>query len=271
MHVRYHVEELEKMIEHLIHLLGISIVVFDRDMHVLACKSAKDDYCSALQESLGLQEVCHRSDYEIVQRCKESMKTEHHMCHAGLCDVAVPIVKNDVALAFVVLGRIRLASSPPKPVYDLGDNDKNARYDKTKCFTDLELESLMHLLPYIVFDTAISLEEDTVVDHIARYAKEHLTEELTVQALSKRFCLSKAALYKAFSQELGTTVNEFVTSVRMERARELLLTTDWLVIEVAEAVGITNYTYFCKLFKKLHGVSPKNWRTEAKYKKNMAT
>ena len=62
MHVRYHVEELEKMIEHLIHLLGISIVVFDRDMHVLACKSAKDDYWSALQERLGLKERWYRSD-----------------------------------------------------------------------------------------------------------------------------------------------------------------------------------------------------------------
>jgi two-component system response regulator YesN len=72
--------------------------------------------------------------------------------------------------------------------------------------------------------------------------------------------MSKNTLYALFREHLGATVTEYITGLRIDRAKRLLRETKDTVYEVAESVGIDNYTYFCKLFKKREGISPSEYR-----------
>ena len=66
-----------------------------------------------------------------------------------------------------------------------------------------------------------------------------------------------------FSQETGQTFIEFLTSVRMEKARELLRSTSMKTAEIAFAVGYRDPHYFSYLFKKTQECTPREFRAKA--------
>jgi two-component system response regulator YesN len=112
----------------------------------------------------------------------------------------------------------------------------------------------------VLFESAIFIEHDSRLDEITEFIKNNLTEKLSLELICKRFLMSKNSLYAAFKEHLGTTVAEYITDARLERAKAMLRDTAAPVYEIAESVGVNNYTYFCKLFKKKEGVSPMEYR-----------
>ena len=72
--------------------------------------------------------------------------------------------------------------------------------------------------------------------------------------------ISANYLSAVFSQEMGTTFVEYLTAKRMEKARELLRSSDLRSGEVAVAVGYKDPHYFSFLFKKTQGCTPRDYR-----------
>jgi len=96
-----------------------------------------------------------------------------------------------------------------------------------------------------------------VVEFMTSYVHEHYAEDLTLAELSDKVFISRNHLSIIFKDMTGETFNNYLTRVRMEKARELLLEGHMLVYEVAERVGYKNIPYFSTLFKKMTGMNPK--------------
>ena len=93
------------------------------------------------------------------------------------------------------------------------------------------------------------------------YIDRHFAEEsLSLNQVAREVNISANYLSAVFSQEMGATFTEYVTGKRMERARELLRTTDKRSGEVAAAVGYKDPHYFSFLFKKTQGCTPRDYR-----------
>ena len=257
MRIRYDVDKMERIIHDLSVLTGISISFLDTERRTL-CSSIKDnDYCSFLQTDDKNMRLCNRSDSIILKKCMESRCFEGHVCHAGLFDAAMPIIKDGVFAGIVLMGRVKHSSD-----FDTSglSAEVKEKYDAVPLFNDVQIASLGSLLPNILFESAIFIEYDSRLNEIAEYVRNNLTERLSVEHICKKFLMSKNSLYASFREHFNTTVTEYITDARMERARSLLKETSAPVYEVAEAVGINNYTYFCKCFKKKEGVSPTEYR-----------
>lgn len=95
-----------------------------------------------------------------------------------------------------------------------------------------------------------------VVDFMTQYIHEHYAEEVTLAELSEKIYISRNHLSIIFKNITGETFNNYLTRVRIEKARELLLERNMLVYEVAERVGYKNVPYFSTLFKKITGLNP---------------
>lgn len=95
-----------------------------------------------------------------------------------------------------------------------------------------------------------------ILDYIhANYAKE-----LSIKSLSKQFNISPAYLGQIFKSTTGELLTDYVNRIRVERAKELLITTRLKGAEVSEKVGYTNTNYFYRIFKKTVGLSPSEYR-----------
>ena len=92
------------------------------------------------------------------------------------------------------------------------------------------------------------------------YILTNLSEPITTAVLAKALGMNRTHLCERFVRETGMTVNAFVTAVKMDEAKRLLAVTKKSVVEIAEYLGYSSQSYFVKVFKKIHGVTPGEFR-----------
>lgn len=101
--------------------------------------------------------------------------------------------------------------------------------------------------------------EQTIVG-IVRYMQEHLKEEISLNVLADEFHLSAQYISQLFKNEIGVNFLAYLTNIRMEQAKKLLLSSYDTVAEIAEKSGYADYRVFTKAFKKAEGVTPSQYR-----------
>lgn len=263
MKFKYNMTTLKHITRDLSKLTGIAISVLDSERSRLTTTSAVNDYCTVLQTMGTNNLLCRCSDNTILDECAASMKLETHICHAGLCDAAMPIVKNNIILGYIVFGRIRSTNSPKESKYSF-DTSKGELlaplYHELPFFSDEQLYCLHDLLSHILFEKAIEIETDGFIEIATNFIESHLNETLSVDILCRELNVSRNYLYRSFHNYYEKTVNEYITEQRINKAKSFLLKTNLPVYVIAEKVGFENYTYFCKLFKRKTGFSPSNYR-----------
>ncbi len=98
------------------------------------------------------------------------------------------------------------------------------------------------------------------VKKISEYILQHFTNpELTVAQMSDFFNLNSAYMGNVFKKIMGQSIVQYITSLRMEKAKELLTSKEYKIIQVAEIVGYSDVFYFSKKFKKIYGFSPRDY------------
>lgn len=97
---------------------------------------------------------------------------------------------------------------------------------------------------------------------VINYVKQNYAKKITLDEVSKMTYLSKSYFSKMFSDEMGITFSNYITKVRIEKSKQLLLDDTIKLVDVGYLVGFIDQSYFIKCFKKLVGVSP------GKYRKN---
>lgn len=101
----------------------------------------------------------------------------------------------------------------------------------------------------------------TVVRAQEYLLKNYTRDDLSLEEVANAVHMSSCYFSLIFKQEAGTTFVDYLTKVRIEKAKELLLDSDSRSYEISYQVGYNNPTYFSTLFKKYVGVSPTEFRS----------
>jgi AraC family transcriptional regulator len=99
-----------------------------------------------------------------------------------------------------------------------------------------------------------------VVDQIAEFVDEHMSDQLTLDDLAAQASLSAFHFARAFKRSTGLAPHQFVTMRRMERAKTLLLSTGQSVPQIAHTLGYLNVSHFRRLFRRCTGYLPSDLR-----------
>ena len=103
--------------------------------------------------------------------------------------------------------------------------------------------------------------DEQLIRKVAEVVFEHLAEsEFSVEDLCLGVGMSKATLFRKLKALTGQSTNEFMQTTRLKYAARMLAQTDKPVSEIAYEVGFSDPYYFSRAFKKLFGLSPKQWR-----------
>jgi YesN/AraC family two-component response regulator len=97
---------------------------------------------------------------------------------------------------------------------------------------------------------------NTLIEQIKQHVRAHLSDDLSLRAISDRFHVSYSHLSVLFKQVSAKNFSEFVNDCRMERARELLSGHELNVDEIARQVGFSDTGYFIRRFKVAFGLTP---------------
>lgn len=131
-----------------------------------------------------------------------------------------------------------------------------------------EFGSCIDNLKISLFEQRVSTEEKTeaqeerTITGITRYMQERLAEDISLTALSEEFHLHPQYISQLFKNEIGVNFLAYLTNIRMERAKKLLLSTSLSITEIAERSGYWDYRVFTKVFKKSEGITPSQYRRD---------
>jgi YesN/AraC family two-component response regulator len=106
----------------------------------------------------------------------------------------------------------------------------------------------------------ITSNEEKMLEKIVSCIENNISDpEFHISKLSQQTGISSNALYRKIKNLTGQTTNEFIRTVRIKRAEQLLRTKKLTVSEVMDQTGFSNHSYFSKCFKRIYGMSPKNY------------
>lgn len=94
------------------------------------------------------------------------------------------------------------------------------------------------------------------------YIEEHLAEEIVIEYMAALIPISQFHFARAFKAATGESPHKYLTQRRIERAKVLLTVTKLPVVEVAYRVGFSNQSHFTAHFRKVTGVTPKDYRSQ---------
>jgi AraC-like DNA-binding protein len=103
---------------------------------------------------------------------------------------------------------------------------------------------------------AIRIPDTSYVDYAIRYFENNYMDEIYVSDLSKELGIESSYFSKLFKSKIGCSPIEYLTQVRVDKAKQLLKFPPYSVKDVAKAVGFADALYFSKKFKHYTGMSP---------------
>jgi len=259
---------------------------------MLADSHIYKDYERAFGETTGLPlnlspvehwELAHHDrKRENQQTCDDPKTSEPHtvMCFGGLCETSVPLRLGENLIGFLKTGGVLLNRPTERgfalAVRQLADRGleadlKNlkAAYFQTPTMSEKKYKSIVSLLE--IFAQHLSLVanqlliqqgngEYPAITRARQFITEHQAEELSLGRVAHAANMNSYYFCKMFRNATGLNFINYLSRVRVEKAKSLLLNPNVRVSEVAFDTGFTSITNFNRAFKQLVGESPSEYR-----------
>ena len=166
-----------------------------------------------------------------------------------------------VAMTALVSRICILKGMPQDIAYKISDvyikkADESTDIDKVHDIQWEMVKSYAEYMNTLTYSSATSKQIRDSVDYI----RQNIHDNITVAELAEKVDLNETYLSKLFKKEMGCTVSEYIRNEKIEEACYLLRYTDKTSIEIASDLSFSSHSYFISVFKKVKGVTPKEYR-----------
>jgi AraC-like DNA-binding protein len=238
----------------------------------------ENPFCAFMAGKSRACAACLQVQQALADTARESSQTE--TCQVGMCDTAVPVRLGDQLVGFLHTGQVfkkKPTEAQFKKVVELArtwgvQNDENElreAFFSTRVLSQREHEAVVRLLE--IFATHLSElsnqivvqlnnAEPPMITRAKEFIKQNHAEELSLGQVAKAVNTSTFYFCKMFKKGTGLNFTEYVSRVRIESAKNLLLNPNLRISEIAYQVGFQSLTHFNRVFKKVVGESPTEYR-----------
>jgi AraC-like DNA-binding protein/ligand-binding sensor protein len=234
---------------------------------MMAGKSSSCASCLRVQEKLG-------------QSSTDAAQTI--VCDAGLSDTAVPVKVGDELVGYLQTGQVfrkaptaeqfsRFARQLQGWGIEASAVLKDA-YFSTRVVAPGPYAQMVKLLSLFAQHLAILSNqlivrrqnaEPPMVSRAKTFIEEHQTDDLSLSDVSRAVHSSSFHFCKVFKKATGLTFTNYLSRLRVEKAKNLLLNPNLRISEIAYEIGFQSLTHFNRVFKKVAGESPTIYRARA--------
>lgn len=139
--------------------------------------------------------------------------------------------------------------------------------DLEKCLAKVKVK--LHLVEKdeldLTGDTAYDIEfKNSLIQQAVQYVKQHYKDDISNTSMAEYLNISEAYFCRTFKKETGYTFGQYLSHYRIHIAAKLLRKSDMRINEVALLCGIADSNYFSQIFKKIKGISPKDYQSSQK-------
>ncbi len=240
----------------------------------------ENPFCALLAQKSRSCSACLQVQERLCQSAARSAQTVQ--CPAGLCDTAVPVRLGERLIGYLHTGQV-FRKTPSPAQFDRAfkltsawgvETDRatlQRAYFAGRVVPARQHESVVKLLE--IFAQHLSMlgnqvffqqenAEPPVIKRAKEYIIEHQTEDLSLGQVARAVNTSTFYFCKIFKKFTGINFTDYLSRVRIEKAKNLLLNPNLRVSEIAFEVGFQSLTHFNRVFKRILGQSPTDYREQ---------
>ncbi|MBR1964984.1 MAG: AraC family transcriptional regulator [Lentisphaeria bacterium] len=233
----------------------------------------KHPYCKHLRNKREGELLCTQncvSRINSIFNSNEQLRTYTLCCWKGICEVITTIRYDGVRMLTLFAGTFRQADNE----CPLSDEKSQRFYDSLPILTE-DREKQLHRVLYTLGLSLMALlrnsESAKVPSYLSSrqgYIKNFIRHNAhnsgcSLHKLAHELCLSVSRSGHMVKEECGENFHDLLMRERIERAKQLLLTTDLQLEQIAERTGFQSGSYFSRIFHQKEGISPGRYRRRA--------
>lgn len=224
---------------------------------------------------------------EVQEEVRKSSSTEATTvrCFAGMCDTAVPVRLGNEIVGYLQTGQV-FPHTPTRAQFarttrqlvewglkvDLAQAEE--AYFHTRVIGPKQYEAMVRLLNIFaehlsMVSNQLVVQQDNAEPQMITRARgfilEHQSEDLSLGDVAKAVNCSTFYFCKMFKKASGLHFTEYLARVRVEKAKNLLLNPNLRISEIAYEVGFQSLTHFNRVFRRLVGESPTEYRRQLRH------
>ncbi len=220
------------------------------------------NFCMNVKKNPEMRLKCIKHDTKILPtKLTPDMKYLVYPCHAGVCEVILPVTHNNTIIGAVMCGPFR-------------SQDKSRTDKEYAALTELTPE-MPELLYKIIVPLIQSLAENTYANY-ANSIKKHVNDEricravdyinanykekITLDSVSRICALSKSRFTHLFREQCKINFSDFLQNVRIIEAKRFLAGSNYTIAEISLICGFSTQSHFTVIFKKICGTTPQDYR-----------
>ena len=243
-------------------------------------KKQENPFCALMGKSKETCGECYALQCKVEEQAQFEPKTLK--CFAGLCETAVPVRVGKNVIAFLHTGQV-MVKKPDKVQFkqiaatllkwgsEVDLKKLEEHYFNTRVLTPKQYEALVRLLEIFArhlseCGNALALQhksgESPAIARAKDYISDHSDDELSLAAVAQIVNMSATYFSSKFKEMTGIRFVDYVSRVRIEKARNFLLDPQRRVSEVAFEVGFQSLSQFNRAFRSICGEPPSEYRTK---------
>lgn len=161
-------------------------------------------------------------------------------------------------LAVLYRSVIRTSNAQQMTVLNLSNVKRIMDSDTRQELSDCLYEAVKEIMELVQTGKKESL--GLVITRVKSFIKNNFSKDITLEDAARHVYLSPCYLSRIFSKEVGVPFRKYLTNVKLDYARRLLLSTNKPINEIALEAGYQDISYFCRTFKQYEGIPPHEYR-----------
>lgn len=241
-------------------------------------KRKENRFCATIAQTSRSCAACLQVQQKLADTATYEAQT--FTCQLGLCDTAVPVRFGDRLIGFLQTGQV-FRKKPTDAQFDRAAKlltkwdvqadlkDLRQSYFESRVLSPKQHEAVVKLLT--IFAQHLSMasnqiivqqenSELPVITKAKEFIQQHQTEDISLGDVAKSVNTSSFYFCKLFKKVTKLNFTHYLSRVRIEKAKNLLLNPNLRVSEIAYEVGFQSLTHFNRVFKKIIGQSPTEYR-----------
>ncbi len=243
-------------------------------------KRKESPFCALMADKSRACAACLQMQEKLSQCAQEEPQSMN--CKLGLTDTSVPVRMGNELIGFLQTGQI-LRSKPTEAQFEkalkqleewglkMDQRQLRDAFFATRVISAKEYDSMIKLLH--IFAQHLSMvsnqivvqkenAEPPVITRAKEFIRANQSEPLSLGAVAKAVNTSTFYFCKLFKKVTGINFTDYLSRIRIEKAKNLLLNRNLRISEIAYEVGFQSLTHFNRVFKKIVGQSPTSYRQQ---------
>lgn len=264
--------ELSTVLKELHNISGFRISIFDTEFNeVDAYPKEQSPFCKLIKQNKKTKLSCQENDRKAFKRVQETNEVYLYQCSFGLYDAVAPLYSFGKLTGYLMMGQtLDTLNSSPSFVFSATAPFFSDKEGLTQAISKIHIRAKENIVSclsimaicaeYITLTNRLNITRQDLSHEIKRYIDQNYKDKISIEFLCDRFFCSRATLINTFKKKYGMTINTYLTRVRVNNSASLLTMTSQSIYEIAELCGFSDQNYFSKVFVKVKGKTPSEFR-----------